>query len=360
MSLLRRLRTLFTSAALVSVSLLGAQPLTGSNALAAEPEERPLGADELCKTHWTIENDWLPYCRNQRLGELRDSIRRAVIVIHGKERNAKSYFDAVNRIATEEGRQEDTLVLALQFLTRADVSANKLSSSVMFWDREGWKSGLMALNGLQLSSFVVLDRVLKRLIDQNPNLTQIVIAGHSAGAQFVQKHATGRRLDTSAWKGQLHYVITNPGSYMYLTAERPADTAACKDDFNDYRYGVEDNKLDYFMGTSPDSSWRKLGEYPVSILLGDQDTDDKDGDQSCPARAQGKNRFERGKHFHRLTLKNVPSHIAGVDLSRFKLHVIPHVGHEFERMWDSRCGRELLFGRGTCVTAPPPRAAFPL
>src|SRR5690606_8230274 len=138
MPLLRRLRTILTPLVLASTALV-ASPLAAGNALAAEPAERPLSADELCKTHWTIEDDWLPYCRNQRLGELRESIRRAVIVIHGKERNAKSYFDAMNRLATEEGRQQDTLVIALQFLTQADVSANKLSSNVMFWDREGWK-----------------------------------------------------------------------------------------------------------------------------------------------------------------------------------------------------------------------------
>jgi hypothetical protein len=45
---------------------------TSSLASAQDTEARPIGPDELCKTHWTIDLDWLPYCRNQRLGELRD------------------------------------------------------------------------------------------------------------------------------------------------------------------------------------------------------------------------------------------------------------------------------------------------
>lgn len=345
-------------------------PLLLTSSLASaqgkDSEARPIGPDELCKTHWTIDLDWLPYCRNQRLGELRDTIRRAVIVIHGKQRNAKSYFEAVNRIGNEEGRAQDTLLMALQFLTQPDVAANKLPSSVLYWDKEGWKNGMKSLNGARLSSFEVLDRVLKRLIDQNPNLQQIVIAGHSAGAQFVQKHALGRRLDTSAWKGQLHYVITNPGSYMYLSSERPAEPKGCKDTFNDYRYGIENNRLDYFMGTSPDSMWKKLAEYPVTLMLGDEDTEEE-GDRSCAAQAQGKNRFERGKHFYRITQKSLPAHAPELSLARFRLLVIPHVGHEFERMWDTRCGRSLLFGSGECTGAnapksanPPPKAAFPL
>jgi hypothetical protein len=352
----------FRSARSRSRSWLAALPLLLCTRLASaeDTEARAIAADELCKTHWTIDIDWLPYCRNQRLGELRDTIQRAVIVIHGKQRNAKSYFDAVSRLANEEGHAQDTLVIALQFLTQADVTANKLPANVLYWDKEGWKHGMKSVNGAHLSSFEVLDRVLKRLIDQNPNLHQIVIAGHSAGAQFVQKHAAGRRLDLSSWKGQLHYVVTNPGTYMYLTSERPEDPKGCKDTYNDYRYGVENNRLDYFMGTSPDSLWKKMAEYPLTLMLGDEDTDEKEGDTTCPALAQGKSRFERGKQFYRLTAKSLPAHVPGADLSRFKLLVIPHVGHEFERMWDSRCGRNLLFGNGECLASPPPKAAFPL
>lgn len=355
------LRHHLRSARLRAARWLVALPLalSSAEALAEVDESRPVPAGELCKTHWTIGADWLPYCRNQRLGEHRQSIRRAVIVIHGTHRNAKSYFDAVNRLATEEGHATDTLLIGLQFLTRADVAEHKLSKDMLYWSAQGWKDGLKSENGAHRSSLEVLDRVIDRVIDQNPNLEQIVIAGHSAGAQLVQKHAAARRLDTSAWKGELRYVVTNPGTYMYLMGERPEDTSACKETYNDYRYGLEDNKLEYFAGTSPDSVWKKLVQYPVTILLGDEDTE-TEGDQSCPAKAQGKNRFERGKHFHRLTSKHLVSQRSEAELSRFRLQVIPQVGHAFEKMWDSKCGRDLLFGSGDCAPPPTARAAFPL
>ncbi|HKO91314.1 MAG TPA: hypothetical protein VJU61_09190, partial [Polyangiaceae bacterium] len=60
--------------------------LNTSLAAAEENETRAIAGEALCKTHWTIDLDWLPYCRNQRIGELRETIRRAVIVIHGKQR----------------------------------------------------------------------------------------------------------------------------------------------------------------------------------------------------------------------------------------------------------------------------------
>ncbi len=322
-------------------------------------ETRTIDATGLCKMFWGIGNDSFTYCRNERIGEVRPAIRRAVVVVHGKHRNAQNYFDAVSRLAAEEGRANDTLVIALQFLTQADTVAHRLPANVAYWDADGWKHGLKSLNGSKLSSFEVLDQMLERLIDYNPNLEQIVIAGHSAGAQFVQKHAAARHLNVPAWKGQLHYVVTNAGTYMYLNGERPGDTRACKRDYNDYRYGIEHNRLEYFAGTSPDSLWKKFSEFPVTVLLGSEDTDEE-GDRSCPAMAQGPNRFERGKHFHRLTAQALPLQVPGAGSSKFRLRVIPHVGHDFERMWDSRCGRDLLFGNGDCNGSPPPRAAFPL
>ena len=44
----------------------------------------------------------------------------------------------------------NTLVIALQFLTQADVGANKLPSSVLYWDKEGWKHGMKSANGAHL------------------------------------------------------------------------------------------------------------------------------------------------------------------------------------------------------------------
>lgn len=319
-----------------------------------------IGDDELCKYHWTIGDAWLPYCRTERLGETREHVERAIVVIHGKNRNAKSYFDLTERLAGQEGLGRETQIIALQFLTPADIKALGLPAQYLTWTRDGWKHGFKSTNGPQISSFEVLDKLLSRLIVQNPKLKRITIAGHSAGAQFAQRHALGRKLDTSAFQGELHYVVANAGSYMYLTPDRAGPVAGCKKTYNHYRYGYEDNALDYFGGTSPDSLWKNLASARVTVLLGKSDTETADTDRSCPARAQGPNRLERGRNFHRLTLKHLPAHFAASDFARFQLQIVSGVGHDFERMWDSRCGRALIFGRGICVATPPPKAAFPL
>ena len=68
------------------------------------------------------------------------------------------------------------------------------------------------------------------------------VAGHSGGAQVVQRYAI-------AGKGELaltgegvgvRYVVANPSSYAYFSAERPepAIAAACPD-YNHWKYGME-------------------------------------------------------------------------------------------------------------------------
>ncbi len=345
------LRRLAASQLLLWLAILLPRP-----AAAAAPEA--ISEDDLCKTHITVDESFIPYCRNERLGEPRDSIRRAVVLIHGKLRNARTYYRTVEDIAQRSGGLQDTLLFALQFLTLADVQKHKLPKHFLYWSKEGWKDGHRSQNGPELSSFDVLDRVVKRLIEQNPNLETIVIAGHSAGAQFAQRHALGRKVETSSWKGELKYVIANPGSYMYLVPERTGSFDRCKETYNDYRYGHEDNRVEYFRATSPDSLWKRFGSAQVTIFLGNRDTDPSDTDQSCEARAQGQSRYERGLQFFNLTQRSWPSHVSGK--GAFQLQIAPGIAHEFAKMWDSRCGRFLLLGRSSCHRQPPPAASFPV
>ena len=89
-----------------------------------------------------------------------------------------------------------------------------------------------------------------------PNLRSIVVAGHSAGAQFVQRYAGAGRGEEHALV-PIRYVAANPSSYMYLNALRLPDGHTCSDEgvcdagfarrpasaacptFNDFKYGME-------------------------------------------------------------------------------------------------------------------------
>ncbi len=319
-----------------------------SRGASVDADSQALGAKDLCPWHLRVDGDWIPYCRNLRLGPRRTHIRRAVIVLHGKNRNAREYYAALERIATAEGALSSTMLLAPQFTTQPDLAQAPRRHQLAYWSRDGWKSGHRALNGQRTSSFEVIDRILKRLVDQNPNLQQIVIAGHSAGAQFAQRHAASRHVDMQALGVPLRYVVANPGSYMYLSRRRPGSTADCPETFNDYMYGADDNAVQYFEGLGLETLKQRFAQHPVHLLLGNRDTDPNDTDSSCEARAQGAHRFERGQQFFAQLSSEQAQ--AGPNAITYKtsLHVINDVGHDFSLMFDSKCGRSVLFGDGRC------------
>ena len=78
----------------------------------------------------------IPYYRTYRLGTSNRDIKRAIIVIHGVNRNADSYFSHVVRATRAEQRLAETLIVAPQFRTRADDPPR----GEHFWSG-GWSSG---------------------------------------------------------------------------------------------------------------------------------------------------------------------------------------------------------------------------
>ena len=84
-----------------------------------------------------------------------------------------------------------------------------------------------------LSAFDVFDAILQRVADRTllPALTTVVVAGHSAGGQVVHRYSIIGRGEVALLARGLHmrYVVANPSSYLYLSAERPeqVDAATC-------------------------------------------------------------------------------------------------------------------------------------
>ena len=85
----------------------------------------------------------------------------------------------------------------------------------------GWKDGEPAL-GSPIDSFTAMDRLLAALDDKArfPALKEIVVAGHSAGGQYVQRYAAGNRIEPTL-SAPVRYLVANPSSYLYLEPNRP-------------------------------------------------------------------------------------------------------------------------------------------
>ncbi|QUW67451.1 alpha/beta hydrolase [Pseudomonas synxantha] len=269
-------------------------------------------------------------------------VTRALIIVHGRLRNAQTYLQSGIDAATHAGVGGTTLVIAPQFLNQSDVKRNHLGNQVLRWKGNDWMAGESSTAPGQVSSYGALDQIIKHLGNRKlfPALKEIVIAGHSGGGQVVQRFAlTGHDHPLLHSEGiSLRYVVANPSSYAYFSPQRPVpfDTASCPS-FNDWKYGMQ--KLPDYVGDRGAQQLEKAYvSRDITYLLGQQDTDPNHPalDKSCEAETQGAYRLIRGhNYFGYLKLRHP-------QLSH-KLVEVPGVGHDGDKMFTSPEGEKVLF-----------------
>jgi pimeloyl-ACP methyl ester carboxylesterase len=276
-------------------------------------------------------------------------VRRVVIVVHGYNRNAADY--ARNMMALRP--PADTLVWAPQFLDPDDIAAHQLPDAVLRWDREQWLDGNPALGPTSLSAFDGFDAILAKLTDEAnfPNLSQIVLAGFSAGGQVVQRYAEiGKGED----RVPLRFIVGSPSSYAYFGDERPepdgtlgafADTASCPN-YNRWKYGFAGGLPPYARGTIGQGIpviEHRYAARDIVYLAGGNDTDPNHRllDKSCAGEAQGPTRLARMQAF----VADMKRRNPGI---QHPMWMVDGVAHNEARVFGSPCGRAALFGDETC------------
>lgn len=267
---------------------------------------------------------------NRDLNESTADVDKAIITIHGSERNARTYYNSIEMLANRFQVNHKTIIIAPHFKNRQDV----LVANEMNWTDEGWLSGDGALNNAAASSFGLMDNLISILHKTYPNLKEVVLTGHSAGGQFVQRYALGSNLEGTFRKTHFRYVAANPGSYVYLTKNRPVQGPVnCY--YNDYKYGLDD--LNFYMGRMTRSTL--VNAYltkDVYYFAGEADTITEDIDQTCSAQYQGINRITRARNFKTQLDREFP-------LNVHHLVTVPGVGHTQYGMYTSENGIRILF-----------------
>jgi pimeloyl-ACP methyl ester carboxylesterase len=268
------------------------------------------------------------------------TVTRAVVIVHGTERNAESYFEKMIAAAKSSGAGSHVMVIAPWF-------KDKSSAGEASWANDAWKQGYPAQQPAGLSSFTVLDDLLASLSDQDrfPNLTHITVAGHSAGGQFTQRYAAfGKAPNQLPWV-DFNFAVMNPSSYVYFDAARPnssgtsftvPSSSKCSD-YNDYKYGLGDRQS-YPGQLSAQQARTQYASRTVTILNGGADTfDNGDMDTDCGAMLQGPNRNTRGQYFFQRF------HALQPDAPHNRI-VVPGVDHDSASMLSSSLATPALFG----------------
>ncbi|MEN3289582.1 MAG: hypothetical protein V7634_3882 [Bradyrhizobium sp.] len=280
------------------------------------------------------------------------AITRAVIVLHGRLRNADVYYASAKTAQAAAGAAgQVTLMIVPQFLADIDVEAYHLPPDTLRWTLEGWEGGDDATGTKPASSFEALDAILARLADRTlfPNLKDVVVAGHSGGGQVVQRYAIAGRGEAPLKAADIavRYVVANPSSYAYFSDQRPQpEIAPTCPGYNNWKYGMA-ARPDYLARATPAELEKAYVARHVIYLLGSRDTnpDHPALDKSCMAEAQGPYRFARG-HSYAETMAardgGTPNH---------RLFDVEGVGHDGDKMLTSACGLKALFDLPGCGAA---------
>jgi len=290
-----------------------------------------------------LANHSFTYYSSADLNATQEQIERCVLVIHGTRRNALDYWQHMQQAGQRAQTLNSTLILAPQFSIQGD----SLQRNALYWDlNSAWKIGNLSSkdHSPRISSFRVIDALIESLSDQKrfPNLKKIVIVGHSAGGQFVQRYALGAHPHTNL---PLVFVVANPSSYAYLDARRPLKNKPDQiglptekvPGYNHWKYGLE--HLNAYM--KEQSKEALIAQYPaknVIYLVGEKDIlQDKNLDTTPMARLQGENRLQRGLNYYRyLTL------FYGKSVHQFR--IVPGVGHNHAQIFSSKEGLKAIFG----------------
>jgi pimeloyl-ACP methyl ester carboxylesterase len=279
-----------------------------------------------------------------------DGVRRALIMVHGTNRNADHYFSTAVSAAFLANALADAVVISPRIASRDRTCTDTLAPDEVSWSCTGdsWRSGGTAESHPRLTSFDFVDQILRTLANKSvfPNLQLIVVAGHSAGGQFVARYQMANRIhDTLGIP--IRYVIANPSSYAWPDATRvlpagdgasdaakgawetekvhtdftygPFDASACAG-YNQWPFGLENRKGGYTAAISDEQLKKQLVARPATYLLGQVDTLPLGGfDSSCSAMAQGATRRARGEAY----VKYVNERLG----ARHSVQIVSECGH---------------------------------
>jgi pimeloyl-ACP methyl ester carboxylesterase len=316
--------------------------------------------------------------RSYSLASRNERITRALVFVHGINRDADNHFRTALAAAFLDGALTDTVIVAPRFASNSVAPGNEaghcadsIAADEANWYCENqrpdtWRSGGQEVSHAEVASFDFMDEILRRLSDKQvfPKLHTIVVAGHSAGGQFVSRYEMTSGLGNLPGIS-ISYVVANPSSYAYLDALRPtasalplnisawapgfrpppptippppfvefADARYCTG-FDDWPYGLK-NRRGYAARVSEEQIRAQASSRPVTYLLGDSDILPSGiFDVSCAAMAQGPTRLARGLAFGKYMKDNFGAH--------HDIVVVPFCGHSARCLLTADIAMSVIF-----------------
>jgi pimeloyl-ACP methyl ester carboxylesterase len=295
-------------------------------------------------------------------------VSRALIMIHGTNRNPDTYFATAMAAAFLAHALDDTIVIAPRFASAQGSCHDPLDANEISYSCGGdsWRSGGVAASHPDVTSFHFLDSLLTKLADKKvfPNMSVIVVAGHSAGGQVVARYEMANKVHETLGV-PVRYVVSNPSSYAWPDVTRPlpvddgapeaaqlgwkeesaphtkfsygpfANAASCAN-FNKWPYGLTERTTGYTAGMSDEQLKKQLVSRPTTYLLSQVDTLPLGGfDSSCSAMAQGATRRARGEAYFKFVNETLGA--------RHEVKIIEECGHNNRCVYTDDAALSVIF-----------------
>lgn len=305
-----------------------------------------------------------PYACSHDLSAVDERVEHLIFSVHSSSYNAVDYYHSA--LAVLDGadvEKEKFLILAPHFLSAAIIQ-EQISppppADLLFWKvRPFWGSsqGFYNSQDVRISSFDVIDQILTDAVTGGnfPNLKSVVILGHSAGGQMVNRYAAGNEFEFAVARPrgiEVRYLVMAPSSYVYFTAERfDADSNPhfsvpdnLPEGYNNWGYGLE--KLYSYHRRHGITAERIKERYPlrtVLYLVGEKDRHPNDSSlaKGPAAMLEGRHRLERGRIY-----MDYLAHVFGSEIrKKQRFLMVRGAGHSGRSLMTSPAGAAFIVGR---------------
>ena len=279
----------------------------------------------------------IPYATNMDISKDHKKVTKLILSIHSSSYNPDIYLDNSLALFKKNRTLNQKILIISPAFFRKDKTKllNIVKWSVSpFW---GSSRGIFKSKKIELSSYEVLDDILTHIITSKnfPNLSSIVILGHSAGGQLVNRYASCNTIeDNIALEHEISmkYLVMAPSSYVYFDGRRAKNDNnlafyfpfGVNKKYNFWGYGVEHLYSYHKRHNITADDIRFQYKYrKVLYLVGENDTTDRALDKSRSAMFEGKNRKERLQIYY-----NYLQAYYGKEITDYQtMSIIPNVGH---------------------------------
>jgi hypothetical protein len=313
----------------------------------------------------TGSDNYIPYISNYPLDVTNSKIRHVILAIHSSNYDAGMVYDKVLALLEKYSLTDSVLVIAPQFLIRDHIS-NVRSQGLVYWQvYPFWGSSMAKVTpdgkDFRISAYTILENIISEVCEKTDftNLESIVILGHSAGSQLVNRFAASNTVEDEVARPaaiKITYVVMNPSSYVYLSPKRsvrgsrkrfavPDEKVIAKNpEYNNYGYGL-DNLYAYHRskGLTAEKIREQYQRRRVIYVMGREDTEtetDKSMSKHPSAMLQGKNRLQRGRIYYGHLIDEFGQDIE----NKHKFVHIRDVGHSGEKIILSPMGAKHIIG----------------